>query len=123
MSEPAVTQTLAVWLETAGPKRCIMWIAETCDEIAVRDIPEWKFWLEMGSLLRSSPPPCPPTTTLRRPMTLLGNRRPADHQGQRRVSDIRPIFCNGTRLRRMSKYRIDCACLKLLVHGARYEEQ
>jgi hypothetical protein len=29
-----------------------MWIAETCDEIAVRDVPEWKFWLEMGSLLR-----------------------------------------------------------------------
>ena len=52
MSEPAVTQTLAVWLETAGPKRCIIWIAETCDEIAIRDVPEWKFWLEMGSLLR-----------------------------------------------------------------------
>jgi hypothetical protein len=30
-----------------------MWIAETCDEIAVRDVPEWKFWLEMGSLLRN----------------------------------------------------------------------
>jgi hypothetical protein len=52
MSESAVTTTLAVWLETAGPKRCIMWIAETCDEIAVRDIPEWRFWLGMGSLLR-----------------------------------------------------------------------
>jgi hypothetical protein len=52
MSEPAVTTTLAAWLETAGPKRCIRWIAETCDEIAVRDVREWKFWLEMGSLLR-----------------------------------------------------------------------
>ena len=52
MSEPAVTTTLAAWLETSGPKRCIMWIAETCDEIAVRDVPEWKYWLEMGSLLR-----------------------------------------------------------------------
>ena len=52
MSEPAVTTTLAAWLETAGPKRCIRWMAETCDEIAVRDVREWKFWLEMGSLLR-----------------------------------------------------------------------
>ena len=52
MSEPAVIQTLAVWLETAGPKRCITWIAETCDEIAIRDIPTWRFWIEMGSLFR-----------------------------------------------------------------------
>ena len=36
MSEPAVIQTLAAWLETAGPKRCITWIAETCGEIAIR---------------------------------------------------------------------------------------
>ena len=52
MSEPAGTTALAAWLETAGPKRCIIWVAETCDEIAVRDVPEWKFWLEMGSLLK-----------------------------------------------------------------------
>ena len=52
MSEPAVIQTLAVWLETAGPKRCITWIAETCDEIAIRDIPTWRFWIKMGSLFR-----------------------------------------------------------------------
>src|SRR5215471_17589145 len=52
MSEPAVIQTLAAWLETAGPKRCITWIAETCDEIAIRDIPAWRFWIEMGSLFR-----------------------------------------------------------------------
>jgi len=52
MSEPAVIQTLATWLETAGPKRCITWIAETCDEIAMRDIPTWQFWIEMGRLFR-----------------------------------------------------------------------
>jgi hypothetical protein len=52
MSEPAVIQTLAAWLETAGPKRCITWIAETCDEIAIRDTPTWRFWIEMGSLFR-----------------------------------------------------------------------
>jgi len=52
MSEPAVIQILAAWLETAGPKRCITWIAETCDEIAIRHIPTWRFWIEMGSLFR-----------------------------------------------------------------------
>jgi hypothetical protein len=44
--------TWAAWLETAGPKRCITWIAETCDEIAIRDIPTWRFWIKMGSLFR-----------------------------------------------------------------------
>jgi hypothetical protein len=41
---------------------------------------------------------------------------------QRRVPDIRLIFCNGTRLQRMSKYSIEWPCLKLLTCGACHEE-
>ena len=55
-----------------------MWIAEICDEIAVRDVPEWKFWLEMGSLLRDVAAALPDYNDTHGDRR--GNSRPADHQ-------------------------------------------
>jgi hypothetical protein len=52
MRERAVTLTLETWLQTAGPKALCHWLASTAEDLAIKDLANWRDWAETADIFR-----------------------------------------------------------------------
>jgi hypothetical protein len=48
--EPKVSLPLSDWLETCGPRRIVEALAVTCEELALADTLQWRYWIQISGM-------------------------------------------------------------------------